>query len=92
MNKLNELEEFKNKYVSIYPIKKEIDLSDIYKRRDFLNSSYCIIGNLNNMEYLKKSIKKYVIFHDSYNYYVYNHKYGELDYYTWEELERMLTR
>ena len=57
MPKLSDV--FKNVYVSIYPIKKEIDLSDIEKRRDFLNSSYCVIGNLNNKEYLKKSIKKY---------------------------------
>ena len=81
-----------NNYVSIYPIKKEIDLSDEEKRRDFLQSAYCIIGNLNNMEYLKKSIKKYVIFYDSYNYYVYTHKFGDLEYYTWDELERMLTK
>ena len=84
--------------VSFYPVKHRIEgmQFDVKIRNEFLNNHYNVTFNVGSsdaslqkqFDTLKCKVDKY----DTYNYYVYFHKYGYVDYVTFEDVRQMFIK
>lgn len=83
--------------ISFYPVKHRIEgMQDIKIRNEFLNNHYNVCFNVGSSDAIlqrqfdafKCKIDKY----DTYNYYIYFHKYGYVDYVTYEDVRQMFIK
>ncbi|MBR6518020.1 MAG: hypothetical protein IKT40_14400 [Bacilli bacterium] len=80
--------------ISFYPVKHRIEgMNDVKIRNEFLNNHYCVTFNLGTSDaVLQKQFDAFrckVDKYDTYNYYAYIHRYGYVDYLTYEQVKEL---